>query len=223
MVTDFSDASVVQLVVGVILPALVAFVTKEKESARTKALLLLALSVLATIGQTVYQDLENHQKIVAGALVYYFVVTYGTGILAYFGLFKPTGVDASLKAKGRVGAKPLPAVPHDSYGGDKALHARVDNLLERIAGIANAQSELSSTVGVQIENIDNDIIRVRQEAAASAAKPVPVPAVHIEPPATVKAAVPVARAVAKRAPAKATPVKRVPAKRAAPTKRTAGN
>lgn len=77
------------LLVSVILPVLVGLVTTRVTSAGTKAVLLLALS---TASGLVVEIANPGPAFDLGTVVVLAAVSFGTGVLAHFGLWKPAGV-----------------------------------------------------------------------------------------------------------------------------------
>lgn len=82
------------IVVGVILPAVVALVTKQLATSKFKSLVLVGLSAVSSvivplIGATTY-DIK--------AIINNFLVIFGTGVLSYYGLLKPQGVTEKIQS-----------------------------------------------------------------------------------------------------------------------------
>lgn len=77
------------LLVSVILPVLVGLVTTRVTSAGVKAVLLLALSVLNGLLVEVANPGPGFDFGTAAILA---LVAFATGVLAHFGLWKPTGL-----------------------------------------------------------------------------------------------------------------------------------
>lgn len=77
------------LLVSVILPVLVGLVTTRVTSAGIKAVLLLALSVLNGLLVEVANPGPGFDFGTAAILA---LVAFATGVLAHFGLWKPTGL-----------------------------------------------------------------------------------------------------------------------------------
>ncbi|MFE1767309.1 hypothetical protein ACFW81_24205 [Streptomyces angustmyceticus] len=88
------------LAISVVLPVLVGLVTTRVTHPGTKAVLLLALT--AVNGFLVELSQADDTYRVGSALVLW-GVSFGTGVLAHFGLWKPTGVAGKAQD---VGAKP---------------------------------------------------------------------------------------------------------------------
>jgi hypothetical protein len=85
------------LLTSVVLPVLVGLVTTKVTSAGTKAVILLALSVLNGFLVELGDHGSNWSWGTAAVLA---LVTFGTGVLTHFGLWKPTGVSAKAQALG---------------------------------------------------------------------------------------------------------------------------
>lgn len=82
------------LVVSVVLPALVGLVTRQVTASGAKAVILLGLS--AVNGFCV--EAASHPSGWSwGTAIVLSAVTFGTGVLAHFGLYKPTGLSALLQ------------------------------------------------------------------------------------------------------------------------------
>ncbi|MFJ3923004.1 hypothetical protein [Streptomyces sp. NPDC090022] len=77
------------LLISVVLPVLVGLVTTRVTSAGVKAVLLLALSTLNGLLVEVANPGPGFDLGTAAILA---VVSFATGVLAHFGLYKPTGV-----------------------------------------------------------------------------------------------------------------------------------
>lgn len=77
------------LLVSVVLPVLVGLVTKRVTSPGTKAVLLLALSAVNGLLIEVLHPVDGFDLGTAAVLA---LVSFATGVLIHFGLWKPTGV-----------------------------------------------------------------------------------------------------------------------------------
>lgn len=107
--TDLTNVQLyLPILVGVVLPALVALVTKQLASSRFKNLALIGLSavsavVVPLVGATTY-DLK--------AIVNNFLVIFGTGVLSYYGILKPQGIPEKIQTAipGGLGNGALPDV-----------------------------------------------------------------------------------------------------------------
>lgn len=83
------------LLVSVVLPVLVGLVTTRVTHPGVKAVLLLALS---TLNGFIVEVMDGGPGFDWGTAAVLAVVSFGTGVLAHFGLWKPTGVSG--KAQG---------------------------------------------------------------------------------------------------------------------------
>ncbi|GAA3718359.1 hypothetical protein [Streptomyces tremellae] len=83
------------LVTSVLLPVLVGLVTTKVTSGGTKAVLLLALS---TINGFVVEWANAGDGWSWGTAAVLSLVSFGTGVLSHFGLWKPTTVSAKVQA-----------------------------------------------------------------------------------------------------------------------------
>ncbi|MGW7398126.1 hypothetical protein ACWGH7_16695 [Streptomyces cyaneofuscatus] len=92
------------LAIGVVLPVLVGLVTTRVTSSGAKAVLLLALTALNGFLVELANPGDDYQ---VGSAVVLWAVSFGTGVLAHFGLWKPTGVSGKAQD---VGAKHTTAV-----------------------------------------------------------------------------------------------------------------
>lgn len=77
------------LAIGVVLPVLVGLVTTRVTSPGTKAVLLLALTAVNGFLVELANPGDGYQ---VGSAIVLWAVSFGTGVLAHFGLWKPTGV-----------------------------------------------------------------------------------------------------------------------------------
>jgi hypothetical protein len=84
----------ISLVISVVLPVLVGVVTTRVTASGIKAVLLLALS--AATGFLTELAGPHPAGYRVGTAVILWLVSFGTGVLAHFGLWKPTGLTAAL-------------------------------------------------------------------------------------------------------------------------------
>ena len=77
------------LAISVVLPVLVGLVTTRVTHAGTKAVLLLALTAVTGFLTELQAGGPGFD---AGTAAVLWLVSFGTGVLAHFGLWKPTGV-----------------------------------------------------------------------------------------------------------------------------------
>lgn len=88
----------VSLIVGTVLPVVVALVTARLAPGSTKTAILLGLALIAAIGQEL---IKSGGTFVVKDAVAYFVVTLFTAIGAHFGVLQPlriTGKDGAVQA-----------------------------------------------------------------------------------------------------------------------------
>lgn len=95
--TTITAFQLVTLIVGVLLPVLVALVTKEITSPKVRALLLLVLSAITAVLNSwlVAPNGFDWAQALWGA-----VTTFIIGVATLYGLWKPTGVSDAAKATG---------------------------------------------------------------------------------------------------------------------------
>lgn len=86
---NLDQAYWIGLLVSVVLPVLVGLVTTRVTSAGLKAVLLLALSTLNGLLVEYAAPGDGYD---VGTAVILALVSFGTGVLMHFGLWKPTGV-----------------------------------------------------------------------------------------------------------------------------------
>ncbi|MET9950143.1 hypothetical protein ABZ135_01160 [Streptomyces sp. NPDC006339] len=89
MTVDLDRAYWLGLLVSLVLPVLVGLVTTRVTHAGTKAVLLLALSTLNGFLVELANPGPGWDASTAAVLA---LVSFATGVLAHFGLWKPTGV-----------------------------------------------------------------------------------------------------------------------------------
>lgn len=105
MTADLDKAYWLGLLISVVLPVLVGLVTKRVTHSGVKAVLLLALS---TLNGFLVEFAHPGPDYDVGTAVVLSLVAFGTGVLAHFGLWKPTGV--STKAQESLGGGTARAV-----------------------------------------------------------------------------------------------------------------
>lgn len=86
------------LLTSLVLPVLVGLVTTRVTNASVKAVLLLALT--AATGFVVELAAPHPDGYSVGSAVILWAVSFGTGVLSHFGLWKPTGVTAKVQTVG---------------------------------------------------------------------------------------------------------------------------
>ncbi len=89
------DIPTLNLIFGVVIPLLVGLVTRLNASGGVKAVLNAGLSALAGV-VSVWIELDG--SLVLKTALISFLSTWGISILTYYGLYKPTGVTASLQS-----------------------------------------------------------------------------------------------------------------------------
>ncbi|MDX2697115.1 hypothetical protein [Streptomyces ipomoeae] len=89
MNVNLDQAYWIGLLISVILPVLVGLVTTRVTHAGVKAVLLLALS---TLNGFLVEYANRGDGYDVGTAAVLALVSFGTGALAHFGLWKPTGV-----------------------------------------------------------------------------------------------------------------------------------
>jgi len=92
--SSITTFQLVTLIVGVLLPILVAIVTKYESSPRVKSVVLLVLSGVAAVLNSWLSTPNGFdwQQAIWGA-----VTTFVIGVASLFGLWKPTGVNDAAK------------------------------------------------------------------------------------------------------------------------------
>lgn len=87
--------SLVELAVAVVLPALVALVTKEVTSSAVKGVVLAALAAVAGFGKA-YLD---NKGVVTDVALTDSVTIFVVSVVSYFGLLKPAEIPAKIQSK----------------------------------------------------------------------------------------------------------------------------
>lgn len=107
MQAQLSTAYWLGLAVSVVLPVLVGLVTTRVTNPGTKAVLLLAL----TAANGFIVELSDHPDGYSiGTAVILWGVSFGTGVLTHFGLWKPTGVAGKAADVGVTAGSPVQGV-----------------------------------------------------------------------------------------------------------------
>lgn len=96
ILSTFDQQTVIIFVVGVVLPALVALVTKEVASSKLKNVALLALSALSGV---LVPLVGVNDSIIWKDTVITFLQIFGISTLTYLGVYKPQGTTAAIQAK----------------------------------------------------------------------------------------------------------------------------
>lgn len=97
-------AGIVQLIITVALPVLVGLVTTRVTSARAKALLLAALSLVSSMLTEILAAAEAGTAYDIGQGVVTAVFTFMGAVALHYGFWKPTGVSEA--AQNALGGKP---------------------------------------------------------------------------------------------------------------------
>lgn len=92
-----------QLIISVVLPLVVSLVTNGNTQARTKALLLAGLSVVASLGAEIVDAITNNTQYDLASALITALGTFIVGVAMHFGLFSPTGVSGKLQSVGPQG------------------------------------------------------------------------------------------------------------------------
>jgi len=95
--TTITTFQLVTLIVGVLLPILVALITKLNTPPRIRAVLLLALSAVSAV---LNSWLSNPNGFDWGQALWGAVTTFIIGVATLYGLWKPTGVSDAAKRAG---------------------------------------------------------------------------------------------------------------------------
>ncbi|MGW1468541.1 hypothetical protein ACWCPT_29865 [Streptomyces sp. NPDC002308] len=85
------------LLISVVLPVLVGLVTTRVTNSGTKAVLLLALTAANGFLAELSNGGNDYQ---VGSAIVLWAVSFGTGVLAHFGLWKPTGISGAAQNVG---------------------------------------------------------------------------------------------------------------------------
>jgi hypothetical protein len=97
MQPTLDDAYWLGLAISVVLPVLVGLVTTRVTHAGTKAVLLLFLTALNGFLVELSSAGDDYN---VGSAVLLWAVSFATGVLSHFGLWKPTGVAAKAQNVG---------------------------------------------------------------------------------------------------------------------------
>lgn len=95
MLESFDTQTVITLLVGVVLPALVALVTKQVASSKLKNTALLALAALSSV----LVPLIGAETYDWQAVVTSFLQIFGVSVLTYVGVYKPRGTTDAIQTK----------------------------------------------------------------------------------------------------------------------------
>jgi hypothetical protein len=125
MFDNLDTATTLAIVVGVVLPALVALVTKELASSKFKNTVLLALSAASAV----LIPLLGSDTFDVQAVVTSFVTIFGTSVLTYLGVYKPQGATAAIQAAIPGGLGTVDELPEEGDG-DFDLELEAEELEE---------------------------------------------------------------------------------------------
>lgn len=97
----FSNLMIINLILGAVLPAVVAFVTSAKAPAQVKTVTLLGLAAAGSVLTTISQKgaFDQNWRVYVGS----FAVLFFTGVGTHFGALKPlklTGADGAVAGTG---------------------------------------------------------------------------------------------------------------------------
>ena len=95
MLENLDAVTVVTIIVGVVLPALVALVTKWNTSSKFKNIVLLALAAASSVLVPLVGNASYDLK----AILISFLQIFGISTLTYLGLYKPQGTTAAIQTK----------------------------------------------------------------------------------------------------------------------------
>jgi uncharacterized membrane protein len=84
----------IAILIGVVLPAAVALVTKEMASSKYKNTALLVLSGIASV----LVPLSGAASLDVKAVVTNFLTIFGTAVVSYVGIYKPRGTTAAIQS-----------------------------------------------------------------------------------------------------------------------------
>jgi hypothetical protein len=110
------DSQTVALVVGVVIPLVVGALTKMRAPDGLKAVLNLGLSALTALLSTAVVD---GGEFLLKEFLTLLAMTWGTSIVSYYGLHKPTGLAGSVAtATSGFGVGPKPSMETDEKGNE---------------------------------------------------------------------------------------------------------
>lgn len=92
-----SVADVLGPAIGVLLPLLVAIVTKASADSGIKAILLAVLSLVASILTGINDALLHHATYDLGKAIVLGITTFVVAVATHYGVWKPTGATAALQ------------------------------------------------------------------------------------------------------------------------------
>lgn len=92
-------AAILGPIIGIVLPLLVAIVTRESTNSSVKAVLLAALALVTNLLTGVADALAHHTVYDLGQALILALGTFIVSVAMHYGLFKPTGVSDDLQQK----------------------------------------------------------------------------------------------------------------------------
>lgn len=114
-ITTINDAFIVTVLVGAVLPALVALITNRFASSQFKSLALLGVTAISSILTPLVGQATVNWRTVSTT----FIVQFGSAVLAYYGALKPlkiAGSDGVIQSKVEGGLGGGPEVTEDLPG-----------------------------------------------------------------------------------------------------------
>lgn len=136
------------LVVGVFIPLVVSLITKKISSQGLKAVINFGLSALS--GATGAIVANNGHIPDLKAFVYGIAMTWGSSILSYYGLHKPTGIADTVAEKTKnvgFGSPPAPKMETEDKGAIEEGEKVAEVLSEQGTTATPAIKELDDAVG----------------------------------------------------------------------------
>ena len=106
IVTTFTHdhwMALLQIVITVALPLVVALVTRGDTDRNIKAMLLLGLNIVSNVLAELADALTNNTVFDVATVLIGMVVTFVIGVAAHYGLWDPTGVAGKLQSVGNNG------------------------------------------------------------------------------------------------------------------------
>lgn len=94
------DISVLTLIVGTVMPIMVALVTTRVTSGAIKAWLLAAFTLVSTILQAILLSAQSGIPFELGAVFISAITQFIISVAIYYGLWKPTGIAGSVQDVG---------------------------------------------------------------------------------------------------------------------------
>ena len=97
---DIDWLQVLGLVISVVLPLLVALVTKLDTKPNLRAILLAAFAVILNLLTELLQALTDHSAYNLGTALLLALASFVIAVATHYGLWKPTGAATTLQAVG---------------------------------------------------------------------------------------------------------------------------